>query len=207
MLTSSRTLFWASAWPVEISSDPLHGWDLPQVLGTRSGGATNDIYGKLYYYLKNVFASFHRVLSSRKTHLHLLQSPTEDLAKCLQKGTFARVEICSDAARTLMDAITMVLSNASDKDIGNAATGTARTLRRLGPLLQRPNVNPHATLLTLHKNAVSEVKDEVKNEHEVDRVMRYMPLFGMPRGEFDPAMTLILQALPLVRDVDKNFNQ
>jgi len=41
-------------------ADPLEGWNFPEILEQKSVPASNDIYGKLYYYLHDQLSSFRR---------------------------------------------------------------------------------------------------------------------------------------------------
>lgn len=75
------------------SADPLRGWDFAEVLKTPSGPARNDIYCKLFYYLRELFSSFHRRLSSLNTSFQLFHLDAQDLPDYLETGTFARIEV------------------------------------------------------------------------------------------------------------------
>jgi hypothetical protein len=75
------------------SADPFHGWNLAEVLKTSSGLAKNDIYGKLFYYLRDLFSRFYCRLSSLSMSFQLLNIDAQDLSDFLNHRTFARVEV------------------------------------------------------------------------------------------------------------------
>ncbi len=61
------------------------------------------------------------------------------------------------------------------------------------PLLQRPLINPHATLITLFINAVLEAQIGFQQEvppptdmPTLHRVFGYLPLLETPLGQYDP---------------------
>ena len=76
-------------------SDPLNGWDLPQILSSNCGAAKNDVYGKLYHHVKTMISSFHRRLSQTSCHFQLFNMNAKDLPNHLEKGRFARIEVVS----------------------------------------------------------------------------------------------------------------
>lgn len=91
------TLFRSGDWPMKDSADPLDGWAFADVSGSSYGPATNDIYGKLYSYLRKLFTEFCRRLVSLSVDLRLFNTDARQLKDYLEEGTFARVEvgICS----------------------------------------------------------------------------------------------------------------
>ena len=75
------------------SADPLEGWTYKDVLATYSGPASSDIYGKLYYYIKDILRSFHRRLSTLDCNIQLFNIDARELPNYLQKDSFARVDV------------------------------------------------------------------------------------------------------------------
>ena len=93
--------------------------------------------------------------------------------------------------------------------------GTEKTVSALGPLLQRPSVNPRATLLTLIMAAIDEVTTIrpdsaiVQKENErlgLARMCQCQAMLQMPRkpAVFD-AMKVV--AMHLVRDNESLFRE
>ncbi|TKA78672.1 hypothetical protein B0A55_04509 [Friedmanniomyces simplex] len=112
--TPNPTLFQTAAWPMMDPADPLDGWDWCEVLKTNSGLATNDLYGKLTVYLKQLFSKFHDSLEAHPCTFSLFNVDAASLPHHLPNGTFARIEV----------------SNIVD----GAYLGIAKTLDLLGPL-------------------------------------------------------------------------
>jgi hypothetical protein len=85
--------------------------------------------------------------------------------------------------------------------------GIKNTLSAVMPLLSLPQVNPHATLITLFMEAVSEMSEiEIKETPgEIRRVAEYLKLCSTPTSIRDPMMSLLITALPSVRDGDSCF--
>jgi hypothetical protein len=89
-----RTFFQKSdAWPLADSADPIDGWAIKDVMDTSVGNLVNDVYGKLYFYVKDVLSSFCRRVQALKISFNLFQADAESLIDCLSPGTFARIEV------------------------------------------------------------------------------------------------------------------
>jgi hypothetical protein len=98
--------------------------------------------------------------------------------------------------------------------------GTAQTLTCLGPRLKPRHVNPHATLLTLHLNAVEEFAIERENK-EADQsvaVNRILPYIHNSTKRVDVTspyalsyyskdIVLLAASSAIGRDVDLHFNR
>ena len=85
-------------------------------------------------------------------------------------------------------------------------------MTRLTPLLQSPECNPHATIITLFLNAVMEVvhrHDEREATPNMELLMEYLPTPNvMNLMQPDNAdMLRIWDARVLVMDVDKYFKE
>lgn len=79
------------------SADPLGGWDLKETLKT-TGPANNDLYGGLYYYLKDLLRRFFNRLSVLDVSFHLTQMDAVDLPNHLNREKeagyeFDRIEV------------------------------------------------------------------------------------------------------------------
>ncbi|KAK5701102.1 hypothetical protein LTR17_022899 [Elasticomyces elasticus] len=135
-MVPNPTLFQAQEWPLKDSADPLDGWHLSELLKTKYGKADKDIYGKLYISVRQMLSAS---MSKLYTHRHIFElynlNATELPNHCAE-DTFARIEVSNIA------------------DVGYLGLG--RTVGYLGPLLQRPQENPHVTLITLFMNAMGE---------------------------------------------------
>lgn len=82
----------------------------------------------------------------------------------------------------------MQVSNISDR----CYLGVYRTLECMVPLLQEPEANPHATLITLFMNVVDETMIEedhieqlMPDSETFGRLLAYLPLRAPPTDPFD----------------------
>jgi hypothetical protein len=73
-------------------SDPLDGWPIGDVNKT-SSGATLDIYGKLFCYLRDEFSKFLNRLTSVKIEFQLYCLDVKKLAPHLDQKTYNRIEV------------------------------------------------------------------------------------------------------------------
>jgi hypothetical protein len=80
-------------WKHEDTADPLDGWERLDVLSTDCGPASQDLYGKLYYYLKDMFRGFRQQVLSREMSFEVLNINPQKLRFELEIGTFDRVEV------------------------------------------------------------------------------------------------------------------
>ncbi|KAI1461152.1 hypothetical protein F4805DRAFT_315199 [Annulohypoxylon moriforme] len=134
-------------WPMCPGASPLVGWLIKDVRPTLCR-APEDLYGKLYFYIRNVLCSFIRKLAAGNIHLELSDNDLGELRPSHDEK-YDRIEA----------------SNMADKD----ELGTKETLASLAPLLKSPEVNPHATLITIYLLAVRGVNggDIWKNPEDV----------------------------------------
>ncbi|KAK6392117.1 hypothetical protein LTR65_003889 [Meristemomyces frigidus] len=91
-IAPNPTFYQTADWPMKDSADPLEGWALDDILQAGAGPATNDVYGKLFYYLKGLLFSCQRRLSSLNVSFELSNCAAEDLGKQLKADAFARIE-------------------------------------------------------------------------------------------------------------------
>jgi hypothetical protein len=82
------------------------------------------------------------------------------------------------------------------------------------PLLQTPNQNPHATLITLFMNAVEEVmtlEDRLQGLAPDSRALRdsrkYLPLNKKPDSRYDPVLMKVQYAQELVARYEHVFER
>ncbi|KAK2757688.1 hypothetical protein FQN54_004657 [Arachnomyces sp. PD_36] len=176
-------------WPMKDDANPLEGWPMAEVEDTASGPASADIYGKLFYYVREMLRSFLDRLRSLKISFRLFQVDVSSLPDHVEKDSLSRIEV----------------SNISDA----GWLGIHLTLGLMVPLLQAPLQNPHATLVTLFMNAVEETlteEDKIRDMHRDSsvskRLREYLPLKRMPTSPYDPAMVKLLVGIELVKNYD-----
>jgi hypothetical protein len=91
---ATRTFFQKSdAWPLKDSADTIDGWVLKDAMDTFVGESINDVYGKLYFYIKDVLTSFRQRVQTVKISFNLFQVDARLLPEHLLRGTFARIEV------------------------------------------------------------------------------------------------------------------
>ncbi|KAL4969948.1 uncharacterized protein BDV14DRAFT_195486 [Aspergillus stella-maris] len=164
-------------WPMADLDDPVHGWPSEELAATSPSPATSDIYGKLFFYLRDTLSVFHRRLSQSRIYFTMAQMDAADLCSRLVPNSASRIDA----------------SNLADHD----HEGIQRTLALTMPLLQRPSENPHATLITLFEEAVPamitqiipELAKKVKmspTSPTTRRIAQYLNIKPRPMGAYDP---------------------
>ncbi|KAJ5272980.1 hypothetical protein N7478_008105 [Penicillium angulare] len=182
------------SWNMKDSADPLHGWSLEDVVNTSSGPAEADLYGKLFYYVREALQTFLLQLSSMNASLNLFQMDASLLPEHLEKDSFSRIEV----------------SNISD----SGWLGIHGTLGLIMPLLQSPLKNPHATLITLFMNAIEESmtdQDRLRkaswDSPATKTLMKYLPPTRRLSSRYDPDIIKFNFCRELVTNYDDIFNQ
>ncbi|KAK4148361.1 hypothetical protein C8A00DRAFT_39095, partial [Chaetomidium leptoderma] len=187
--TPNITLFQdANTWLMDDKANPLDGWPIWEVLH-QSWGAKEDWYGKLYAYLHHVLGRFLERLATSSVSFEMHCLDARELKNHLGRDQYTRIEA----------------SNISDL----CHLGIQETLTSRLPLLQRPQRNPHATIITLFINGVMEAANMSGADMKsyATKAMRYLPTtdiaaFMKPNGA---AMTRIWDARSMFFDVDKFF--
>ncbi|KAF2277188.1 uncharacterized protein EI97DRAFT_449912 [Westerdykella ornata] len=188
--TPNPTIFGKTEdWPMNDSADPFDGWDLREVLQIHCGPASNDIYGKLHWFLTHLLSRFYHRVSNLEIQFELLNFDAEILPDHLNSLTPSRFPMFPMA--DILDL---------QKHCGS-----------LDVLLDGPHDNPHATLVTLFMNAVDEMADgkeeEISLKAEMMQLMKYLSPKGLGFSQGDPWMVNMLAARPLVRDVETFFDR
>jgi hypothetical protein len=75
------------------NADPIAGWPLKSFMELDIGPAKNDVYGKLYYYLKHLLADFHGRMRSLPTTFELLHMDARFLPESLAGRHFDRIDV------------------------------------------------------------------------------------------------------------------
>lgn len=112
---------------------PLNGWSVPavQASGKRHGVNPNDIYGCLFFHVKDEFKNFARRLRDYDITIHITAYDARTISKNISLDEFKPFgKNCFDRIET---------SNIAD------TMGIPRVLEDWGPLLNKRN--KHATLL------------------------------------------------------------
>ncbi|CAG8510344.1 14603_t:CDS:2, partial [Racocetra fulgida] len=119
------------------TSDPLSGWDILSVDQVNHGAANDDLYGKLFFYLREQFGMFIDRLQKLTINFNLYDEDALKLCKKFKNKRFDRIYV----------------NNLSDESY----IGIKTTLTEFRPLL---NVNnPNATLITLFKDWLNSIPE------------------------------------------------
>ncbi|KAI1777963.1 hypothetical protein F4818DRAFT_456940 [Hypoxylon cercidicola] len=190
------TLFRSAVeWPMVDNALPISGWSLKQILDVDIGPAKNDLYGKLYHYLRQLFADFHGRLRSLPAKFDFLHMDARVLPNHVGGMRFDRIDVNS-----------ICENDSFDIDVA---------LKKLGPLLQRPTVNQHATLITFFQAAVRRVSSVMESifppfllyavmAERQKKALQYMPELGR-----DNSINAVRRgsALTIFRDLDWIFDE
>lgn len=134
-----RLLFAADGeWLNLDNADPLHGWDVAAVYasGKRHGVDSTDIYGCLFFHVKDEFEEFARRIKRFHADIYMTQFDARILSEMIPEGIIkAFGPTCFDRVET---------SNMADY------IGPAEVIDNWGPLLNRRN--KHVTLLVYFMN-------------------------------------------------------
>jgi hypothetical protein len=120
------------------SASPLAGWDLTSVFasGKRHGVDRNDVYGCLFFHVRDELREFGRRVRDFNIDFHLTQLPASGLSRGIRMGVFPPFHLgCFDRVET---------SNMVD------SFGVATVLSDWAPLMNRQN--EYATLLMYFMN-------------------------------------------------------
>ncbi|KAK5631602.1 hypothetical protein RRF57_007316 [Xylaria bambusicola] len=118
-LDYNPSLFYGNFWPLKRDADPLRGWDLAMISEEKgTEGANNDIYGKLFYYVRNLFKSFILKLRTVNVAFHVLPFSGYDLAeetnlKFDRIETSALADENSVGVRMIVDTLSPLLKSPS----------------------------------------------------------------------------------------------
>ncbi|KAM0347333.1 hypothetical protein ACHAPU_004852 [Fusarium lateritium] len=184
----------ANTWPMFDNADPLNGWSVQDIEATFTGLATSDIYGKLYYYVRDVLKRFMGRICTTDVSFELLQLDASKLPGQVQDNSFDRIEV----------------SNISDQGY----LGIHQTVHIMSPLLRAPSVNPHATLVTLFMNLVDEhmtqqdkTADATMQSGSTKRLLQFIPPNHALTSRHDPDLIKFSYARDWVRNYDHIFDR
>jgi hypothetical protein len=84
----------------------------------------------------------------------------------------------------------------------------------MSPLLQAPDINPHATLITLLMNVVDEnmtdqdqIADATMHSPSTKRLLKFLPPSHPPTSRYDPDIIKFSYARDFVRTYDQIFKR
>ncbi|KAI8951944.1 hypothetical protein F4801DRAFT_600608 [Xylaria longipes] len=141
LLCYNPTLFYSSFWPLKRDADPLRGWTLTEICnhnGTRD--AVHDIYGKMFYYVRDLFKRFILKLRTSNITFRVLPYSGQQIPQNICQS-FDRIETATLA----------------DED----RAGIRAVVNTLSDLLKPTVRNPHATMITLHPGVFDKIQNAI----------------------------------------------
>ena len=191
-----RTLFdpETSSWLQKESADPIEGWPLEIVRGlsAKYGTPDRDLYGLLYFYVREKLTAFCNKIANSKMLFHFYCTDASTLGSLIDKDLkFDRVEVANIVDRTYL--------------------GLKKTLMTCGSLLKSPSTNPHAVLVALFMAAVDEVADGLGPDYMMEHMISASPKTQrFIRGhknlhKYHPTWIRVIAANDIFRDNDFLF--
>ncbi|KAI0444867.1 hypothetical protein F4803DRAFT_572288 [Xylaria telfairii] len=139
-LDYNPSLFYGNFWPLKRDADPLRGWDIADInKNNETRDASHDIYGKMFYYVRDLFKRFILKLRTLNVTFHVLPYSGECIKEKVRRK-FDRIETATLADENLV--------------------GIREVIDRLSPLLKAPWINPHATMITFHPGVFDKIRNE-----------------------------------------------
>lgn len=137
------------------SHDPMKGFLLKDILasGNRHNVPVDDIYGHLYFHIRDELETFITKLSDTMHNIHFYNEPILNLPKILNET----LKPFSFSAFDRIDASTSV-----------ETIGLEATLLSLGPLLKTSSQSKYATLLTHHLTFTAATKEYREKDRQAD---------------------------------------
>lgn len=186
--------------------NPMSGYALKAVLetGHRHNVPKNDIYGSLYFYVRDQLEAFCNKLTTTVVNFHFYHQPISALPLVLKET----LNPFSTSAFDRIDASTITES-----------LGIKDTLVALGPLLKTTTQNEYATLFTHHLNYIDAIdavtfKTTFAEKRDTALIRKFLD-FTPARNEYlenrpeyhawGPCYWQALGAKDLVRDYDEIF--
>ncbi|CAG8525520.1 4280_t:CDS:1 [Dentiscutata heterogama] len=161
-------------WTTTDCSDPLSGWDLLKVVQVENGTAKDDLYGKLYFYLRNQLELFVDRLQNLNIKFDLYDEDALNLSQKIKKERFDRIYV----------------SNICDE----VYCGIEPVLTKLYPLLN--NNNPNTTLIALFMNWLPSIPSSAIKE-SINTIMKRLDINEPPstlQDTLDTVLTLTTKA-------------
>ncbi|RSL95950.1 hypothetical protein CEP52_011776 [Fusarium oligoseptatum] len=161
--------FWATlgGFPVPGSTtEPVTEWPISAILGQDSGPATNDVYGKMFYFVRSLCLKFQYRLRSLQVEFSVME-----------KEVLALPGIFNNQGHRRFDRIDMGASFDADP-LGFAAP--------LNYLLQHVDMNPHATMLGVSRlGTATSYSESTKEDITIENLNRFVPM-GTKLDELAP---------------------
>ncbi|KAI0474740.1 hypothetical protein F4859DRAFT_504565 [Xylaria cf. heliscus] len=168
------SLFHENHWPLKRDADPLRGWELAEInQNNGTGDAFHDIYGKMFYYVRDLFKRFILKLRTIDVTFHVLPYSPQDVTEKISTK-FDRIQTGALA----------------DED----RVGIRVVIDTLSPMLKAYVVNPHATMITLHPGIFDKIRNAFPcpecDPDRAERIKQAVDLTAEERALLDAYMPL-----------------
>ncbi|KEY69014.1 hypothetical protein S7711_03317 [Stachybotrys chartarum IBT 7711] len=152
-------------YPAGASEEPLSEWPM-ELLDNDESPATNDVYGKMFFWLRNLLVKFQKRAREMDLVVHVYPESIDKLTEFHNEGgiTFDRVEVGSSWEH-----------------------GPLITMLSACKLLRHEDENPFATLLTSTRQSVTEIVDSVQKDLKQEKQLLYKKA-GTVLDEYAPPL-------------------
>ncbi|KAI8666535.1 DUF4470 domain-containing protein [Fusarium keratoplasticum] len=152
-----------------ITTEPVTEWSISAILGQDSGPASNDVYGKMFYYVRSLCLKFQHRLRSLQVEFSVMR-----------KDVLALPAIFNDQGRRRFDRI----------DVGAYfELAPLAVAAPLNYLLQHVDMNPHATMLGVsRRGAMASSSESTKEDTAIEYEYKFAPM-GTKLDELAPPVS------------------
>ncbi|KAF8880175.1 hypothetical protein BD779DRAFT_1100242 [Infundibulicybe gibba] len=161
------------SWMTHDSASPLSGWNVSDIhaSGERAGAIPGDLYGCLFFHLKEQFMSFAQRVQDCDIHIVVAGFNAQSICRAITKGSVAPFhKHCFDRIET---------SNVADY------IGIPETLEDWAPLLRKDNKN--SALIITSMNWIATQPDELERRPSPSEMKRCARMMGLDKGQTRPA--------------------
>ncbi|KAF8880174.1 hypothetical protein BD779DRAFT_1100219 [Infundibulicybe gibba] len=186
------------SWMTHDNANPLFGWNVPDIYasGERAGAKPSDLYGCLFFHLKEQFMSFAQRVQDHGIHIVVAGFDARSICRAITKGLVAPFhKNCFDRIET---------SNVADY------IGIPETLEDWAPLLRKDNKN--SALIITSMNWIATQPDELERRPSPSELKRCAAM-AAPKtrptaadiGPYSVLSVRLYGLLGIFRDTEKQF--
>lgn len=201
-------LFRDGHWAVEPLADPFDGWDFGVAINRASHMPKNDMYGRLYCYMRELFEQFVKKIHDHEVIFEVQHLGPRDLHLYMGRDSFDRVDVSiSPQGVQGWSMLTRQVTSVLEDERIDAEF----IFQQYGALLREPGANLHATMIGMY---VQGIEDEIIKHDDLaptDAQRRVASqLFNSnvsDADEYSAEMIHFQDALPLVLNLDEAFRR
>ncbi|KAF8873189.1 hypothetical protein BD779DRAFT_311437 [Infundibulicybe gibba] len=185
------------SWMTHDNANPLFGWNVTDIYasGECAGAKRSDLYGCLFFHLKEQFMSFAQRVRDYGIHIVVTGFNARSICHAITKGLVAPFhEHCFDRIET---------SNVADY------IGIPETLEDWAPLLRKDN--KHSTLIITSMNWIATQTEELERSPSPSEMERCASVVGLDQaqtadiGPYSVLSVRLYGLLGIFRDTEKQF--